>query len=333
MKCCHSINAIAAKLLASLLFATTPVIAQTPYEIVSNDGSCLKRMNGAGSSAGFSLALAPCTREEDQAFHVADPQTFWDIPFRHNGGGALPVSNYLGDAVPNWPSGYLYLKIMPTERAGEDVLLGKLATVTFQVRNNLSQIASETGSRTTFTPSSGQEVLYGANGAYVGRSDFTALMASGNKALNCSASTFGADPAAGVPKNCFTWNNVAPNDWLWRANENSSFNVSDTQLVRYGAAGRFHYRTFQPGATVSCNSASFGDPIADKKKYCYVGPTNVTMASANSSDIACLANPGTGSTGGLPAGSNAREGSASTLTKRGPCDGSPETIWKFRPTQ
>ena len=128
MKCSHSISAIAAKLIASLLFATTPVIAQTPYEIVSNDGSCLKRMDGAGSPGGFSLALAPCTREEDQAFHVADPQSFWDIPFRHNGGGAVPVSNYLAAPVPNpnGPSGYLYLKLMPTEKPGEDVSLGKL---------------------------------------------------------------------------------------------------------------------------------------------------------------------------------------------------------------
>ena len=46
------------------------------------------------------------------------------------------------------------------------------------------QIASDTGARATFTPTNNQEVLYGANGAYVGRTDFTALQSSSNnKAL------------------------------------------------------------------------------------------------------------------------------------------------------
>src|SRR5262245_44228635 len=107
MKCCRSISALAALLLGGLLLATMPAAAQTPYEIVSSDGSCLKRMDGPASPAAYSLALAPCTHEEDQAFQVADPQTLWDIPFRHNGGGAVPVSNYLAAPAPNAPSGYL----------------------------------------------------------------------------------------------------------------------------------------------------------------------------------------------------------------------------------
>ena len=318
---------VAARTLAAgLLFTAIPAIAQTPFEIVSSDGSCLQRVNESGFAAGFSLTLAPCTREEEQTFHVADPQSFWDMPFRYNGGGTVPVSNYLGAPTHRkWPYGYLYLRITPTEKAGEDVFVGKLSTVTFKIRDNLSQIASDTGARATFTPNNTQEVLFGANGAYVGRTDFTALQTGNNKIVNCNSSSFGADPAPGTPKSCFVWNNVSPGDWIWRAKENSSFNVSDSQLVRYGAAGRFNYRTFPPGKAVSCSSASFGDPIPGTPKNCYVGPTSVTMASAESGSPICLTNPGIESTAG---GAN-----AIALVRHGPCDGSARSVWKLRPIQ
>ncbi|MEH3085258.1 MAG: hypothetical protein PGN26_01665 [Xylophilus ampelinus] len=101
-------------------------------------------------------------------------------------------------------------------------------------------------------------VRYGANGKYVYKT------AMGNVA--CNNATFG-DPAMGVVKSCAVDASAAAvQTWSYCAGENGSCAVSGTRQVRYGAGGRYAYKTVTGG--VSCSNAVFGDPAVGVVKAC-----------------------------------------------------------------
>jgi glucose/arabinose dehydrogenase len=104
--------------------------------------------------------------------------------------------------------------------------------------------------------SGAREVRYGANGRYFYR--------SGTGSLPCNNATFG-DPIAGTVKQCA--HRAVPTGFTLCSNENATCNFSGaTREVRYGASGRFAYYSFTNGVT--CNNATFGDPIAGTVKQC-----------------------------------------------------------------
>lgn len=102
-------------------------------------------------------------------------------------------------------------------------------------------------------------VRYGANGKYTQR------FVKGSVA--CTNAVFG-DPIYGVVKAC-DYHNTPPSSWVTCATENGTCAVTGTQEVRYGAAGKYVYKTVT-GST-ACTNAAFGrDPIYGTVKDCAV---------------------------------------------------------------
>jgi hypothetical protein len=101
-------------------------------------------------------------------------------------------------------------------------------------------------------------VRYGANGVYV----YKTMM--GNAA--CNNATFG-DPIPGVVKSCaIDASAAAVQTWSYCASENGSCAVSGSRQVRYGAGGRYAYKTVT--GAVACTNANFGDPAYGVVKTC-----------------------------------------------------------------
>ncbi len=118
-----------------------------------------------------------------------------------------------------------------------------------------TKVADENGG---FTLSSTRLVRYGAGSSWIERS------LSGT--VSCSNATFG-DPIAGVAKECDLLDQpAASGSWTKVADENGSFTLSSTRLVRYGAGSSWIERSLS--GTVSCSNATFGDPISGTQKEC-----------------------------------------------------------------
>lgn len=101
-------------------------------------------------------------------------------------------------------------------------------------------------------------VRYGANGKYVYRP------VTGQ--VSCNNATFG-DPIYGVAKTCaFDASSPTVQTWSHCAPENGNCTVAGTRQMRYGASGRYVYRTVS--GSVRCNNATFGDPIYGVVKFC-----------------------------------------------------------------
>jgi cold shock protein len=66
--------------------------------------------------------------------------------------------------------------------------------------------------------------------------------------------------------------------WTLCANEGQTCTVSGTQQVRYGANGKFVYRTVT--GSVACTNAVFGDPVFGLVKRCELSLSNTDTASA-----------------------------------------------------
>ncbi len=106
-----------------------------------------------------------------------------------------------------------------------------------------------------------QRIAYGANGAFA----YTLATSS----LNCSNATFGGDPAPGVAKQCYAAPAGGPGDgWTSCATEGSTCAATPGQPVAYGANGVFAYTT--ASSQTACGSSTFGDPIANVVKACYL---------------------------------------------------------------
>ncbi len=73
--------------------------------------------------------------------------------------------------------------------------------------------------------------------------------------------------SAGPPRPVVVEAGPAPM-WAFCANEHQQCNVGGTAQVRYGADGRFAYRTVNGG--VPCENGVFGDPAYGVVKACYV---------------------------------------------------------------
>lgn len=59
--------------------------------------------------------------------------------------------------------------------------------------------------------------------------------------------------------------------WTFVANENETFNIpAGTYQVQYGADDFYNAQTFTGPTTVSCDNATFGDPIYGMVKACYI---------------------------------------------------------------
>lgn len=103
-----------------------------------------------------------------------------------------------------------------------------------------------------------KNVRYGANGKYYIRS------ITGN--VTCNNANFG-DPIYGVAKTCQI--HSAPPvqiEWGFCSNEDAVCNVDGIKTVRYGANGKYFMRNV--GSSITCNNATFGDPIKNVKKTC-----------------------------------------------------------------
>jgi hypothetical protein len=110
-----------------------------------------------------------------------------------------------------------------------------------------------------------RQVRYGANDVYSYR--------TATDSIRCDNGAFG-DPLYGTAKSCSygpvtTAGAPAPASvWAQCAGENGSCSVDGTRQVRYGANGVYVYKTVS--GTISCNNASFGDPIVGVVKMCTV---------------------------------------------------------------
>src|SRR5262249_24775792 len=110
----------------------------------------------------------------------------------------------------------------------------------------------------TCTFSGTKLVRYGANGTYVQQTATTSI--------SCSNATFG-DPVFGVVKHCDYADAPAPSPtWTFCANENQTCTFSGTKLVRYGANGTYVQQS--ASNSISCNNATFGDPVFGVVKHC-----------------------------------------------------------------
>jgi len=110
----------------------------------------------------------------------------------------------------------------------------------------------------TCTFSGTKLVRYGANGTYVQQ--------TATNSVSCNNATFG-DPVFGVVKHCdYTDAPASSPTWTFCANENQTCTFSGTKLVRYGANGTYVQQTATN--SVSCNNATFGDPVFGTVKHC-----------------------------------------------------------------
>jgi len=110
----------------------------------------------------------------------------------------------------------------------------------------------------TCTFSGTKLVRYGANGSYVQQ--------TATNSIGCSNATFG-DPVFGTVKHCdYTDAPATSSTWGFCANENLTCTFSGTKLVRYGANGTYVQQTATN--SISCNNATFGDPIFGVVKHC-----------------------------------------------------------------
>jgi Flp pilus assembly pilin Flp len=65
--------------------------------------------------------------------------------------------------------------------------------------------------------------------------------------------------------------NGSSSNWIFAANENGTVNVpSGTHQIQYGANGHYFTLSFTGPTTVSCNNATFGDPIFGTVKSCSI---------------------------------------------------------------
>jgi hypothetical protein len=82
--------------------------------------------------------------------------------------------------------------------------------------------------------------------------------------ISCNNATFG-DPLFGTVKHC-DYTGASAITWNSCADENQFCSFSGTKLVRYGEGTSFTYQTATNG--ISCNNATFGDPIFGTVKHC-----------------------------------------------------------------
>jgi len=81
----------------------------------------------------------------------------------------------------------------------------------------------------------------------------------------------------------------APPTWTFCANEDETCTFSGTKLVRYGANGTYVQQTAT--SSVSCNNATFGDPVVGVVKHCdYTdAPTTTWTLCANEAQTCTFA--------------------------------------------
>ncbi len=103
--------------------------------------------------------------------------------------------------------------------------------------------------------SSRKNVAYGAGNQF----NYKDLSGS----FTCDNATFG-DPNVGASKSCY----IGPADYEFTVTEGNSFNVNANSPVAFGTNGRFAFKI--KSGTVSCDTATFGDPNVGAGKACYV---------------------------------------------------------------
>lgn len=87
-----------------------------------------------------------------------------------------------------------------------------------------------------------------------------------NNGTACHNNTFG-DPAHNRKKRCYYYK-PASYRWSFCATEKRKCDFSGRKVVRYGANGKYKYKTLESGAY--CNNYVFGDPARGITKSCYV---------------------------------------------------------------
>ncbi len=103
-----------------------------------------------------------------------------------------------------------------------------------------------------------RRVRYGANGKY--------FFKTATNQVTCNNATFG-DPVYGIAKSCaFDATVAAAPTWSFCAAEKGNCAVTGTRQVRYGADGRYAYKTIT--GSVKCDNATFGDPFYGRVKTC-----------------------------------------------------------------
>lgn len=138
-------------------------------------------------------------------------------------------------------------------------LFGLLAPLVAVAQSgNWNSVAPEGAS---FSVAGTQTVRYGAGNRWIQK------LVSGN--AQCTNAFFSGDPAYGVVKSCQTFvPTTAPSGtWVPLATEGSSFTVSGSQTVRYGAGTTWIVKTIADAG--QCTNTYFGsDPIYGVVKSC-----------------------------------------------------------------
>jgi hypothetical protein len=117
-----------------------------------------------------------------------------------------------------------------------------------------------------------RQVQYGANGKYVYKTF--------NGGTECDNAVFG-NPNSGATNIC-SYSAVlpapspspSPSPWVFCADEGSSCSFTGTRQVRYGANGKYIYKSFNK--ETECDNGVFGNPNSGATNSCYYSPVVVT---------------------------------------------------------
>ncbi len=124
------------------------------------------------------------------------------------------------------------------------------------------------GHQYTVPANNGQNSVFGAITAVGGGRGGS----SGNSYTPGSAGAMG-----GSGGGASGYNNTAVDSWVYCAGENGTCSFSGTYDVKYGWGGSWAYR-YGVVNSISCNNATFGDPIRKKVKACYYHLINLNNA-------------------------------------------------------
>lgn len=85
--------------------------------------------------------------------------------------------------------------------------------------------------------------------------------------INCAGSTLTAGSTIIGTTTQTVIGGAGSGSWTYCSNEWGTCSFSGTKQVRYGANGSYFYQTATN--SISCNNATFGDPIVGTEKYCH----------------------------------------------------------------
>ena len=140
------------------------------------------------------------------------------------------------------------------------------STLAYELPAGYTRCADEAG---TCTFSGTRQVAYGAGGSFAYKTK--------TASTPCTNAAFGGDADPDMVKSCYVAATGGPSGYTQCAAEDGSCAVPDhARTVAYGANGSFTYKVLS--GNVACNNATFGDPVTNTVKNCYLGPAGAPSA-------------------------------------------------------